>query len=100
MKMLSLTQNLKSELNRLQLSYSGMFRVVKANLSNITKLLAGFGVSFVLYKTVVIYLNQRKYRHIPGPPINGFNNNLFFYSSCIESNLTFFFIKDSRILLR
>ena len=34
-------------------------------------LIAGFGLTFVGYKTLKIYLLRRKYRHIPGPKTHG-----------------------------
>ena len=38
---------------------------------NLAILTAGLGLSYVAYRTVITYLNRRKYRHIPGPPTKG-----------------------------
>lgn len=35
--------------------------------TNLLKGLVGFAVGYFTYKTLVIYLRRRKYRHIPGP---------------------------------
>ena len=32
----------------------------------------GLSTSYILYKLVEFYLNKRKYRHIPGPPTEGY----------------------------
>lgn len=38
---------------------------------NLAILTAGLSLSYVAYRTVITYLNRRKYRHIPGPPTKG-----------------------------
>ena len=35
------------------------------------KLAAGIGLTYTIYKAVSNILYRRKYRHIPGPPLNG-----------------------------
>lgn len=32
----------------------------------------GLTSTYLLYKTVRLYLKRRKYRHIPGPPTEGY----------------------------
>ena len=39
---------------------------------NIAILATGLGLSYCAYKSFLLYLKRRKYRHIPGPPTNGF----------------------------
>lgn len=36
--------------------------------------IGGLTTSYLLYKTLKIYLNIRKYKHIPGPPTKGYWN--------------------------
>lgn len=43
-----------------------------ATPKNLAIVAVSLGVSYVGYKTLVIYLRRRKYRHIPGPPTKGF----------------------------
>jgi hypothetical protein len=44
---------------------------IRLSYAEITKLLAGAGLTYLLYKSLRIYLERRKYRHIPGPPTPG-----------------------------
>jgi hypothetical protein len=44
----------------------------------ISQLLGGLASSYIIYKTIRIYLIRRKYRHIPGPPTKGFTNFFIF----------------------
>ena len=39
---------------------------------NILLFTLGLSTSYLLYKFVKFYLYKRKYRHIPGPPTNGY----------------------------
>lgn len=39
---------------------------------NILLFSLGLSTSYLLYKLVKFYLYKRKYRHIPGPPTNGY----------------------------
>ena len=43
---------------------------------------AGLSLSYLGYKTVEIFLNRRKYRHIPGPPTKGLLG--FFIGNLVE----------------
>lgn len=46
------------------------------------KLIAILGSSYLVYKTLRIYLNRRKYRHLPGPPTNGILG--FYFGNVID----------------
>lgn len=51
-------------------------RVVYAAIGspkNIFWSLFGLGASCFIYFTVKLYLQRRKFRHIPGPPANGYS---------------------------
>jgi hypothetical protein len=45
--------------------------VSRLNVSNVVKVSVGLVGSYVVFKTIKIYLTRRKYRHIPGPGTNG-----------------------------
>lgn len=49
---------------------------------SLLKLLAVAGSSYLIYKSICIYLLRKKYRHIPGPPANGILG--FFLGSVVE----------------
>jgi hypothetical protein len=46
---------------------------IKPNQRNLFALFGSLGLSYVAYKTLVVYIKRRKYRHIPGPRTYGFN---------------------------
>lgn len=56
--------------------------MISYELSNVLKLIATLASSYVIYKSVQIYLLRRKYRHIPGPPANGLFG--FYFGNVID----------------
>lgn len=44
----------------------------KTTPKSIAILASTLGLSYFAYRTLTIYLTRRKYRHIPGPPADGF----------------------------
>lgn len=60
---------LKVELNELK----RMATAVISSPKNIALGLCGLGASCFVYLTVKLYLERRKFRNIPGPPANGYN---------------------------
>lgn len=60
-------KSLNLDINNLKLTANDSLRP-----RNIAILATGLGLSYCAYKTYLLYLKRRKYRHIPGPPTNGF----------------------------
>jgi hypothetical protein len=63
----------------LGLNVNFMIKELKETLAKLKsfdalKILAGLGSSYLVYKTLHIYWRNRKYKHFPGPPTEGYNN--------------------------
>lgn len=48
-----------------------MINKLNITRKSILSVVLGAGLSFIVYKTLKIYLLRRKYRHIPGPKTQG-----------------------------
>ncbi len=77
-------QILKSKINYADLKVSDLNLaqlklVLKSNKKNLALVLAALGVSYAAFKTLLAYLEFKKYQHIPGPKTCGYiyySNNL------------------------
>lgn len=67
-------------LKRLELDIKSVQKLTLdlATPKNIAIIATSFGLAYISYRTMSVYLTRRKYRHIPGPPTKGsFLNNFF-----------------------